>query len=108
MPTTSPIRTTIRYAAFRGCLPGKTFALTVGVVLIVANLMGARITGRVRAVIVSGVIAVLVTFIVRGSFEVEGTRLEPSVRDPFVADGRRGDARHDYPQNRDEKQCGLG
>ncbi|MFC7209087.1 amino acid permease [Natronoarchaeum sp. GCM10025321] len=57
-------------------LPVTPVALTVAVLLIVLNIVGAKQTGRMQVVIVAVMLAVMVWFIVVGAPNVESARFE--------------------------------
>jgi amino acid transporter/nucleotide-binding universal stress UspA family protein len=65
------------YLTLLADVPGKTFALAIAVILIVLNLMGARITGQAQSFLLTSVLAVLGYFVIRGSVEVTTDRFEP-------------------------------
>ncbi len=65
------------YLTLLADIPGKTFALTIGVFLVAINLMGAKVTGQAQNVLVTSVLAGLGYFVIRGSIEVDPSRLEP-------------------------------
>jgi len=57
-------------------LPVTPVALTVAVLLIILNIVGAKQTGRMQVVIVAVMLAVMVWFIVAGAPSVESARFE--------------------------------
>ena len=58
-------------------LPTKPVALGLGVLVLVVNALGVKQTGRLQAVIVSGVLGMLLLFVLRGAAVVDPGRYQP-------------------------------
>jgi len=69
------------YLAFLADVDGKLVALGIGVALIGLNVLGAKVTGRAQALLVTGVMAVIVYFVMRGSIHVDSANFEPFLKD---------------------------
>ncbi|HKI57950.1 MAG TPA: amino acid permease [Trueperaceae bacterium] len=66
-------------------LPTKPVALTLALLVLVVNALGVKQTGRLQAVIVTGVLAVMVLFVLRGAAVVDAHRYQP-----FLSHGLQG------------------
>ena len=59
----------------------KPVALGIAVALITLNVLGAKVTGRAQALLVTGVLGVIAYFVMRGSIHVDSTNFEPFLKD---------------------------
>jgi len=66
-------------------LPTKPVALALGLLVLVVNALGVKQTGRLQAVIVTAVLAVMVLFVLRGAAVVDTHRYQP-----FLGHGLQG------------------
>ena len=64
-------------------IPVKPVALGIAVALITLNVLGAKVTGRAQALLVTGVLSVIAYFVMRGSINVDSTNFEPFLKDGF-------------------------
>jgi amino acid transporter/nucleotide-binding universal stress UspA family protein len=65
------------YLALFADVSAEIVAVAIGIVLIVVNLVGVRQSGRIQAILVTGVLLVLLIFIGGGAVEVDSSRYHP-------------------------------
>lgn len=58
-------------------LPTKPVAVGLGLLVLAVNMLGVKQTGRLQAVIVTGVLGVLVLFVLRGAAVIDPARYQP-------------------------------
>ncbi|MDH3540230.1 MAG: universal stress protein [Acidimicrobiia bacterium] len=68
------------YLALLADINVKPVALGIAVVLIALNLFGTKITGSAQELLVTGVLAVIAYFVMRGSIHVDNANFEPFLK----------------------------